>query len=975
MLVSKALYLTTIIFAVFSIYCTFSGYYLTTVKFSQTSQSNLLQPTSQQWFEPKARVIMLLVDSLRFDYLAQDSASKFKQNKFKKFSNLFKTSPNETVLLRAKSEAPTLTIERLPCLLTGNIPPKANIIQAFGALPISEDNILKQLSNAKKKIYFSGDPLWTQMFPHEFTEAITVPGFDMMDMDVDNPTTAFIQTKLKENNYDLIIGHMLGIDHMGHSYGLADERVAQVIAKIDEFLMNIIEKMDNDTMLIVLGDHGMTEKGEHGRGSLSELDTTIAAYYKRGFKKYQEDNLKDIMKAFQENRLPIKQVDLVPTLSMLMGVPIPFSNLGQIINDLDPKTTQELLNCSHPAHGKEILQNNYLNSLQIIKYFNEYQDETRLFNSQEVLNFKNLEEKTRSTYQVAINMVDNQTQCEESFNKILTETILNSQKLSDEVYRMISNKGSYDLSLIYQGTILLLLVLATYVLIIQFLYRHGSGESSIILSLQNTALAFKKATPVLVVLLIVALITWYFKKRIIHPITSSFLCAGIWLFSVFCGFLFQKGQVSLKDDSPMPAEVRIQLHQAHIASQEKELHSALQKQKSKKDLTSAAPQENEPEKLELPYPSTKLPFDQIPLFNKEGQNNSQILQSSTLFLFKTPGYSIIAVIAIILCIVLSHRSRYQDLDYTQPEPSALGITLILFTLRLTTLLAHKVYLQVACTLLFIALELAMVFTLSLAKIRVILGLLLVSDWIWHEIKYLVDKLQAKKILGYLHLACFATLAICQLIDNRETYVAQTLIPRVVWTFLIGIIIYSWKFESNAKIIKRNLQLCLFQFLLLLQAPSQVFVFGFLMTVMRVTTHVFRKANILNFLYPLVLAIESHLGIFLLGHNDRWIPGKFTAGFIGLHDFNFILSPLMVFLNIMTSYVLGLLTISRRSNAYSKIIKKRNVIIFVLLFNVVYFGAVVKAYVNLGFYFNESIEKFMIDATLYIFTMVCGYFIL
>ena len=31
---------------------------------------------------------------------------------------------------------------------------------------------------------------------------------------------------------------------------------------------------------------------------------------------------------------PVRQVDLVPTLSLLMGVPIPFSNLGTVIYEV-----------------------------------------------------------------------------------------------------------------------------------------------------------------------------------------------------------------------------------------------------------------------------------------------------------------------------------------------------------------------------------------------------------------------------------------------------------------------------------------------------------------------------------------------------------------------------------------------------------------------------------------------------------------
>lgn len=41
--------------------------------------------------------------------------------------------------------------------------------------------------------------------------------------------------------------------------------------------------MDNDTFLLVFGDHGMNMAGKHGGGSEGELRTAIFAYHKKGF--------------------------------------------------------------------------------------------------------------------------------------------------------------------------------------------------------------------------------------------------------------------------------------------------------------------------------------------------------------------------------------------------------------------------------------------------------------------------------------------------------------------------------------------------------------------------------------------------------------------------------------------------------------------------------------------------------------------
>lgn len=41
--------------------------------------------------------------------------------------------------------------------------------------------------------------------------------------------------------------------------------------------------MDEDTTLLVFGDHGMTDDGNHGGASLNELRSVLFSYSKKGF--------------------------------------------------------------------------------------------------------------------------------------------------------------------------------------------------------------------------------------------------------------------------------------------------------------------------------------------------------------------------------------------------------------------------------------------------------------------------------------------------------------------------------------------------------------------------------------------------------------------------------------------------------------------------------------------------------------------
>ncbi len=91
-------------------------------------------------------------------------------------------------------------------------------------------------------------------------------------------------------------------------------------------LEQIIARMDNQTTLIVFGDHGMTQDGNHGGGSGLELRTVLFAYQKEPFplsEVYAENE-----DTFSQLDKSVKLSDLPAMVSVLLDLPFPFSNLG-----------------------------------------------------------------------------------------------------------------------------------------------------------------------------------------------------------------------------------------------------------------------------------------------------------------------------------------------------------------------------------------------------------------------------------------------------------------------------------------------------------------------------------------------------------------------------------------------------------------------------------------------------------------------
>ena len=541
MLKSKALILGTIFFACFGIFAMFYGVFMTQIKLGDTSQYNFLSKDSSQWFKPKAKVVLVIVDALRFDYLLEheniDHLEKLKLNKFKKFNQAFYTNPEQFVVFRSKSDVPTFTAMRVPCFMTGNVPEKAHIMTSFGALATAEDSIACQVKLTGKKEYFAGDPVLSQYFPEYLIPGTKTKGFDIRDDQVDDAPHEYILQKVIENDFDFMIAHLLMIDHTGHLHGVLGQKMLDAIANVDQFIMDLIYSIGDDTILIFAGDHGMTADGNHGGGEPQETNTAMVAYHKKGFMKYRSDvnhELKKVMRSVNETEAQIRQVDLVPTLAMLMGIPIPFSNMGQVLNDLYPNSDDLT---SQSSFEMQMLHDNHLNTLQILNYFYKYQKQSHIADQQEMAKIEKLAQEVENAYKAAA--------AQEMTNEVAVNAILKSQELASEVYDLVNTKTPYEMTIFTQGFILLILVMFSYIFIIQFLYKTNDDDEHITWSGPgNIKSLIKLIAPVIVLIALICTVMRISDAKIMHPITVSIFILGLWIFGSSMLFFFFKRNAS-----------------------------------------------------------------------------------------------------------------------------------------------------------------------------------------------------------------------------------------------------------------------------------------------------------------------------------------------------------------------------------------------------------------------------------------------
>ena len=317
------------------------------------------------------KAVIIIIDALRYDFTVPFQATKDDEaphhfhNAIPVFYETAVANPNKAFLLPFIADAPTATLQRLKGLTTGTLPTFVDAGSNFAGTAIDEDNIIAQLKTAGKKIVHLGDDTWHALFPGYFEPNLThaYDSFNVWDLHtVDNGVNEHIFPLLEgdSKSWDVAIGHYLGVDHAGHRYGPDHSAMASKLKQMDEAIRKMIASIDDETLLVIMGDHGMDSKGDHGGESDDEIEAALWMYAKKGVFGQAEA----LSPPATAKERAVAQIDLVPTLSLLLGLPIPFNNLGAPITEafIGPKG----------ADYKNLAVVNRLAAAQIHRYQQEY---------------------------------------------------------------------------------------------------------------------------------------------------------------------------------------------------------------------------------------------------------------------------------------------------------------------------------------------------------------------------------------------------------------------------------------------------------------------------------------------------------------------------------------------------------------------------------------------------------------------------
>ncbi|GAB0089939.1 GPI ethanolamine phosphate transferase 2 [Sergentomyia squamirostris] len=314
---------------------------------------NEVQLDRSQYKARFSRTIIMLIDAFRMDFLEQE----------KNMPHLRKLLKNgEACMVKLNVQPPTVTMPRIKALTSGTIPSFIDVILNLGSSEVKTDTFLQQLNSNGGRLIFYGDSTWTRMFPDVFhrkgenQDPLFVSDFYEGDKNI----TKHLGNELKHPDWKMMILHYLGLDHIGHAEGPFSSKIPGKLKEMDEVASKIVFEMTRwnakthlPALFFVTGDHGMRDTGGHGGSSAPEITVPLVAI---------STNCSTSGKLYN-------QIDFAATLSVLLGLAIPSSSIGNLIPELLVDLSAEELLLAQLYNGERLL--NKLRRQQNLNFDNQ----------------------------------------------------------------------------------------------------------------------------------------------------------------------------------------------------------------------------------------------------------------------------------------------------------------------------------------------------------------------------------------------------------------------------------------------------------------------------------------------------------------------------------------------------------------------------------------------------------------------------
>lgn len=258
------------------------------------------------------RVVFVLIDALRYD-TSLDTEVMPVLNQLR----------NQGASAKMHSQPPSYSAPGYGVLLTGAWPSLSDApafnLDYKNLFPLTQDNIFSSAKRHGRTTAVSGFYWFEKLIPSEVLDI----GFftPNEDQKADRAVVDAAIPWLQSGEYELVLIHLDQVDYAGHNEGgPLKQGWEQAARRVDAHLAEIVSELDlTRDILLISSDHGQIDQGGHGG---QDAVTLVEPFIMVG---------KGIRSGIYED---ILMVDVAPTLSALLGINLPASTQGRVLEEM-----------------------------------------------------------------------------------------------------------------------------------------------------------------------------------------------------------------------------------------------------------------------------------------------------------------------------------------------------------------------------------------------------------------------------------------------------------------------------------------------------------------------------------------------------------------------------------------------------------------------------------------------------------------
>eukprot|EP01116_Phalansterium_solitarium_P013753 TRINITY_DN31158_c0_g1_i1.p1 TRINITY_DN31158_c0_g1~~TRINITY_DN31158_c0_g1_i1.p1 ORF type:complete len:286 (-),score=41.54 TRINITY_DN31158_c0_g1_i1:74-931(-) len=199
------------------------------------------------------RLVIMVVDALRAEFITADRSN---------FPFTKKLVTDKKVYnFRSIAQTPTVTLPRIKALTSGRVPSFMDFAMNFNSRELKDDNFVTQLHRAGRELLFYGDDTWLKLFPGHFLRSDGTTSFFVMDtVEVDNNVSRHIVPELQRRDWDVMIMHFLGLDHVGHIGGPRSRLMPPKQREMDDIVRLLVRSSLLRLRLVVDGERSASKR-------------------------------------------------------------------------------------------------------------------------------------------------------------------------------------------------------------------------------------------------------------------------------------------------------------------------------------------------------------------------------------------------------------------------------------------------------------------------------------------------------------------------------------------------------------------------------------------------------------------------------------------------------------------------------------------------------------------------------------------